>query len=55
MAMGLRVALAVGADYALTVMNGASAPAYQLALFILSAEDQRMLARHGFAAPRLPQ
>ena len=48
-------ALAVGADYGLTVMNGASAPAYQFALFILSAEGQRTLAKHGFAAPVLPQ
>jgi ABC-type molybdate transport system substrate-binding protein len=47
--------LAVGADYGLTVMNGASAPAYKFALFILSAEGQRTLAKHGFAAPALPQ
>jgi ABC-type molybdate transport system substrate-binding protein len=48
-------ALAVGADYGLTVMNGASAPAYQFAMFILSAEGQRTLAKHGFAAPALSQ
>jgi molybdate transport system substrate-binding protein len=48
-------ALAVGADYGLTVMNGASAPAYKFALFILSAEGQRTLAKHGFAAPALSQ
>ncbi|WP_283848535.1 molybdate ABC transporter substrate-binding protein [Bradyrhizobium sp. SRL28] len=48
-------ALAVGADYGLTVMNGASAPAYKFALFILSAEGQRTLAGHGFAAPAPPQ
>jgi ABC-type molybdate transport system substrate-binding protein len=47
--------LAVGADYGLTVMNGASAPAYKFAMFILSAEGQRTLAKHGFAAPGLPQ
>jgi ABC-type molybdate transport system substrate-binding protein len=47
--------LAVGANYGLTVMNGASAPAYQFVLFVLSAEGQRMLAKHGFAAPGLPQ
>jgi molybdate transport system substrate-binding protein len=47
--------LAVGADYGLTVMNGAPAPAYQLVLFILSAEGQRTLAKQGFAAPVLPQ
>jgi molybdate transport system substrate-binding protein len=48
-------ALAVGADYGLTVMNGASAAAYQFAMFILSAEGQRTLAKRGFAAPALPQ
>jgi molybdate transport system substrate-binding protein len=48
-------ALSVGADYGLTVMNGSSAPAYQLVLFILSAEGQRTLAKHGFTAPGLPQ
>jgi molybdate transport system substrate-binding protein len=44
-----------GADYGLTVLNGASAPAYKFALFILSADGQRMLAKHGFAAPALPK
>jgi ABC-type molybdate transport system substrate-binding protein len=48
-------ALAVGADYGLTVMNGASTPAYQFALFLLSTEGQRSLAKHGFAASALPQ
>lgn len=48
-------ALAVGADYGLTVMADASPGAYRLALFILSAEGQRILASHGFAAPNLPQ
>jgi molybdenum ABC transporter molybdate-binding protein len=47
--------LSVGADYGLTVVNGASPSAYKLALFILSAEGQRTLAKHGFAAPALPQ
>ncbi len=47
--------LAVGADYGLTVLDGASAAAYQFALFIVSAEGQRTLAKHGFAAPALPQ
>jgi ABC-type molybdate transport system substrate-binding protein len=47
--------LAVGADYGVTIINGASAPAYQFALFMLSTEGQRTLARHGFAAPGLPQ
>jgi molybdate transport system substrate-binding protein len=48
-------ALAVGADYGLTVINGASPPAYQFAMFILSVEGQRMLARHGFAAAGVQQ
>jgi molybdenum ABC transporter molybdate-binding protein len=48
-------ALAVGADYGLTVLNGASTDAYRFAIFILSTEGQRLLARHGFTAPGLPQ
>src|SRR5262249_31705293 len=48
-------ALAVGADYGLTVMNDASPAAHSFALFILSAEAQKILAQHGFAAPNLPQ
>jgi molybdate transport system substrate-binding protein len=47
--------LAVGADYGLTVIAGAPPPAYQFALFILSVDGQRILAKHGFAAPALPQ
>jgi molybdate transport system substrate-binding protein len=47
--------LAVGADYGLTVMNGASADAYRFAMFILSTEGQRLLAKQGFVAPGLPQ
>jgi len=46
--------LAVGADYGLTVVNRASPQAYQFAMFILSLDGQRVLARHGFAAPSLP-
>jgi len=45
--------LAVGADYGLTVMNGASAAAHRFALFVLSADAQRILASHGFSAPLL--
>ncbi len=44
-------ALSVGADYGLTVMQGASANGGRLAAFILSADGQRILAKHGFAAP----
>jgi molybdate transport system substrate-binding protein len=47
--------LAVGADYGLTVMTTASSGAYRLAMFILSPDGQRILAKHGFAAPALPQ
>jgi len=48
-------ALAVSADYGLTVMADASPGAYQFALFILSSEGQRILASYGFSAPRLPE
>lgn len=48
-------ALAVGADYGLTLINGASPNAARLAMFLLSAEGQRILARHGFGAPALPK
>lgn len=46
--------IAVGADYGVTVMTGASEGAYRLALFILSPEGQAILARHGFSAPNRP-
>jgi ABC-type molybdate transport system substrate-binding protein len=46
--------LAVGADYGLTVVNGAPPQAYGFAMYILSADGQRILAKHGFAAPGLP-
>src|ERR1700730_16991620 len=48
-------ALAVGADYGLTVITGASPAAYRFALFILSPQGQRILERHTFTAPNLPQ
>jgi molybdate transport system substrate-binding protein len=47
--------LAVGADYGLTVLDGASRRAYQFVMFILSVDGQRILAKHGFTAPALPQ
>ncbi|WP_332682526.1 molybdate ABC transporter substrate-binding protein [Bosea sp. (in: a-proteobacteria)] len=47
--------LAVGADYGLTVLNGASPNGYRLAMFILSPQGQAILAKHGFSAPGLPQ
>jgi len=47
--------LAVGADYGLTVIANASPDAYRFAMSILSADGQRILAKHGFSAPALPQ
>jgi molybdate transport system substrate-binding protein len=47
--------LAVGADYGMTVMNDSPAAAYRFALFIVSAKGQQILAKHGFAAPAVPQ
>ena len=41
--------LAVGADYGLTVITGASPNAAKLAAFILGPEGQKILASHGFA------
>jgi molybdate transport system substrate-binding protein len=48
-------ALAVSADYGLTVMAGASPGAYRFALFILSTQGQRVLASYGFSAPGLTE
>jgi molybdenum ABC transporter molybdate-binding protein len=42
--------LAVGADYGLTVMNGAPPAAQAFADFIMSAAGQKILTSHGFAA-----
>jgi molybdate transport system substrate-binding protein len=44
--------LAVGADYGLTVMNGAPAAADQFAKFVLSDAGQKILVDFGFAAGR---
>lgn len=46
---------AVGADYGLTVLNGANASAAQLALYVLSPEGQSILARYGFTTVALPR
>ena len=43
--------LAVGADYGLTVIDGADPVAQQLVRFILSSKGQGIFARHGFEAP----
>ena len=42
-------ALAVGADYGLTVISGAALPAQKLADYIMSLEGQKILISHGFA------
>jgi molybdate transport system substrate-binding protein len=42
--------LSVGADYGLTVMNGAPPAAQRFAEFIMSAEGQKILVSRGFAA-----
>jgi ABC-type molybdate transport system substrate-binding protein len=47
--------LAVGADYGLTVIADASPAAYRFAMFILSADGQRTLAKYGFGTPTLPR
>jgi molybdenum ABC transporter molybdate-binding protein len=47
-------ALTVGADYGLTILNGARPEATRLAMYILSPAGQAILARHGFSAPGLP-
>jgi molybdenum ABC transporter molybdate-binding protein len=47
--------LAVGADYGPGVIANASPDAYRFAMSILSADGQRILAKHGFSAPALPQ
>ncbi|MBM3529960.1 MAG: hypothetical protein FJX62_17905 [Alphaproteobacteria bacterium] len=45
--------IAPGTDYGLTVVAGASPGAYRFAMFILSLESQRLLAKYGFAATTL--
>ncbi len=47
--------LAVGADYGLTLLRGASAEAANFAMFVLSPAGQAVLKRSGFDAPGLPQ
>jgi molybdate transport system substrate-binding protein len=42
-------ALSVGADYGLTVIDGAPVAAQEFVEFILSAEGQKILVSHGFA------
>ena len=42
-------ALSVGADYGLTVINGAPVAAQRFAEFMLSADGQKILTGYGFA------
>jgi ABC-type molybdate transport system substrate-binding protein len=44
--------LAVGADYGMTMIDGASPNAGKFAAFILSADGQAILGKHGFAGNR---
>lgn len=44
-------ALAVGADYGITVISGAPDAARRFAAFVLSPEGRRIIERHGFALP----
>ena len=50
--IALPTELAVGADYGMTLINGASSNAKRLAEFILSAEGQAILGRYGFAGTK---
>jgi molybdate transport system substrate-binding protein len=47
-------ALAVGASYALTVMNNAPPAAQRFALYVMSISGQAIVARHGFTPVALP-
>jgi len=47
-------ALAVGADYGLTVLQGAAPQGAGFAQFVLSAPAQAILSRHGFEAVKSP-
>jgi molybdate transport system substrate-binding protein len=46
--------LAVGASYALTVVNPVRLPAARLALFVMSRQAQEILTRYGFTAVATP-
>jgi ABC-type molybdate transport system substrate-binding protein len=50
--IALPTELAVGADYGMTLIDGASSNAKRLAEFILSAEGQAILGRYGFAGTK---
>lgn len=44
-------ALAVGADYGITIVEGAPEPARKFAAYVLSPEGRRIIGSHGFALP----
>ena len=44
-------ALAVGANYGITVISGAPDAARRFATFVLSPEGRGIIERHGFALP----
>lgn len=52
--VALPVGLAVGADYGLTVLNGATPEANRLAFYMMSPAGQAIFAKHGFSAVALP-
>jgi molybdate transport system substrate-binding protein len=49
--VALPAALGVGADYGLTLITGASPQAEKFAKYLLSADGQAILSKHGFAPP----
>jgi len=50
----LPIGLTVGADYGLTVLNGARPEANRLAFYMMSPAGQAIFANHGFNAVALP-
>jgi molybdate transport system substrate-binding protein len=48
--VALPAALSVGADYGLTVMNGAAPAAQEFAQFVMSANGQKIMVNHGFSS-----
>ncbi len=50
--MTVPAAFSVGADYGLTVLNGAPPAAANFARFVQSSDGRRILAAHGFTLPQ---
>jgi molybdate transport system substrate-binding protein len=46
--------LSVGADYGIIVLDGGSAEAWRLAMFVLGPEGQGILSKYGFMAAGVP-